>query len=353
MLPDTTPLTSPKGGGLYIIRLSPKHFYGGRTQDFQERWRLHLWALTRKRHKSRYMQAVFNRHGMFEPEVLISLESEGEQILAEQRWLDEHHGTDGCVNLTKSAKSGMARGSTHSEATRALISLKGRGRKLSVATRQAIGDAHRGKKVGPHSPETRQKISEALKGRPLTEAHREAISESLKGVGHPCAPETRAHLSAIGKGRVLTLAHRKAISEGNKGKTLSPEHVEILRECNRGRVWTEEMRKKHSEVHMGHVRSEESIQKQKETFHSRPENIEKARASIAANRLPVGTPRTPEHCAAISEGLTGKAQKPEHVAARAAANTGRKNTPETLQKMSESAKKRVALAAMKRLTDVP
>lgn len=74
MLPYPTP---PLGGGLYVIRLSDTHYYGGRTSDFRERWCEHYRLLRSGRHKNRHMQAVFNKYGVFVPEVLCALSGEG------------------------------------------------------------------------------------------------------------------------------------------------------------------------------------------------------------------------------------------------------------------------------------
>lgn len=192
MLPYLTP---PSGGGLYIIRLSDTHYYGGRTEDFKRRWADHLHELRKGLHTNRRMQRVFNIHGRFDPEVFVVLTPEACPD-AEQSWLDTNFRKPGCVNLSPHARGGC----------------------------------------GGHTEATREKM------------------------------------------RVTRL--------------------------------------------------------------SRPDLVEKARDSLARNRLPVGTPRTPEHSEAIAAKLRGRKQDPETVAKRAASNRGRKNTPDTLRRMSESAKRR-------------
>ena len=37
---DATPDVTPEGG-IYVIRLSDSHYYGGRTGDFRKRWADH------------------------------------------------------------------------------------------------------------------------------------------------------------------------------------------------------------------------------------------------------------------------------------------------------------------------
>lgn len=192
MLPYPTP---PSGGGIYVIRLSEKHYYGGRAVCFATRWYDHLRNLQAGTHTNSRMQRVFNKYGGFSPEVVCVLDRDT-QPDAEQAWLNEHHGKPGCVNLSPHARGGC----------------------------------------GGHTGVTREKM----------------------------------------------------------------------------RV----------------------------TRSSRPDLVEKARESLARNRLPVGAPRTPEHAEAIAAKLRGRKQALEAVAKRAASNRGRKNTPDTLRRMSESAKRR-------------
>lgn len=192
MLPYSTP---PSGGGLYVIRLSDKHYYGGRTVCFATRWADHLRGLQAGTHRNPRMQRVFNLHGRFDPEVVCVLDKD-EQTDAEQAWLNANFRKPGCVNLSPHARGGC----------------------------------------GGHTDVTRERM----------------------------------------------------------------------------RV----------------------------TRSSRPDLVQKARESLARNRIPVGTPRTPEHKEAIGASLRGRKQAPEAVEKRAASNRGRKNTPDTLRRMSESGKRR-------------
>jgi hypothetical protein len=97
-------------GGLYLIRLSPFHYYGGRSCDFEARWRRHLDLLLAGKHYNAYMQNVFNKHGTFDPEVLQELETLEEQTEAEQTWLEENFGSPGCLNLSGWAFGGSESG---------------------------------------------------------------------------------------------------------------------------------------------------------------------------------------------------------------------------------------------------
>jgi group I intron endonuclease len=276
MLPYDTP---PNGGGLYVIWLSDTHFYGGRARSFKTRWRTHLRKLKDGKHKNTYMQNVFNKHGRFEPKVLVRLKKASDQVSAEQRWLDENHGTDGCVNLSNQA-TGRTEGFRHSE-------------------------------------ETKEKMA----GRKVSEATRRKISNTLKG-------------------RKLSAAHRQAISESNKGKTLSEEHRQTLIECNRQREWTPEMRQKHSEAHLGNTHSEATKAKMSRTRKSRPDLVEKARKSLAENSKKITSEARARAGKKSGETRRGTKQDAAWIEKRASKHRGMKRSEETRQRMREAALKR-------------
>lgn len=157
-------LNSTPKGGLYIIWFSDTHYYGGRTKDYKGRWCRHLYNLRRGKHVNRHMQSVFNKHGQrFEPEVITDFVTEAEQVEAEQRWLDIHHGQNGCVNLSKSADSGMMRGRRHTEESKqkmrdavtmeALLTLieRNQNRVWTDEMRARHADVHRGFKRSEES----------------------------------------------------------------------------------------------------------------------------------------------------------------------------------------------------------
>lgn len=97
-----------EGGGLYVIRLSEKHYYGGRTSSFSRRWRSHLKGLLAGNHGNPYMQGVFNKFGIFEPEAVEVIPNIEDQVSAEQAWLDANIGEPGCVNLSPWASGGCS-----------------------------------------------------------------------------------------------------------------------------------------------------------------------------------------------------------------------------------------------------
>jgi len=112
MLPDDTRVpvdatadATPEGG-IYVIRLSDTHYYGGRTKNFRVRWADHLRDLREGRHYNRRMQRVYDLHGRFDPEV-VSVLAPDECPDAEQAWLDANFRKPGCVNLVASSRGGM------------------------------------------------------------------------------------------------------------------------------------------------------------------------------------------------------------------------------------------------------
>lgn len=175
--------TSQKGGGLYRIRLSESHYYGGRARAFARRWAAHLSSLQEGRHPNKYMQNVFNQHGRFEPEILQRLSSVQAQMTAEQSWLVANFGQPGCVNLSPNATGGRGalRGRSFSASTRAKLSAALKGHVVLPGTRQKLREAHTGRVNGSPSPETCAKISAGLKGHTVSEETRAKISQALKG----------------------------------------------------------------------------------------------------------------------------------------------------------------------------
>jgi hypothetical protein len=160
----------PKGGGLYIIWLSETHYYGGRTTSFKRRWRGHLQHLLAGDHGNAHMQNVFNKHGVFRPEVLKHLKKSA-QVEVEQEWLDANFRKTGCVNLSPHATGGNVV-------------------EWTPEMRQKLSDALTGH---THSDETRQRMSETrstrsspyqsdVSERQCTKASTASMSSSLRGV---------------------------------------------------------------------------------------------------------------------------------------------------------------------------
>ena len=102
-----------------------------------------------------------------------------------------------------------------------------------------ITDGGEGLHGHTHSPETRRKISEANKGKVIPLEQRRKQSELLKG--RPVPPDVRRKISGALKGRKFTPEHRRKIAEAskgnksNKGRKFSPEHRRKISEATKGR----------------------------------------------------------------------------------------------------------------------
>jgi len=216
MLPDDTPV----GGGLYIIRLSDTHYYGGRARSFKVRWRNHLRDLRAGTHENPRMQAVYNKHNRFEPSVLTRLPP-GNQEAAEQAWLDANYRKPGCVNLSPLARGGCA---GHTAETRAKMS----------ATRAS-------------RPDLVEKARQTLNrnrlptGTPRAEAHCQAISAAMTGKVQ--TPEHIAKRVAAHLGRKNTDSTRSLMSESASRRAQEYPTVHgdgtraLISSQQRGRIW--------------------------------------------------------------------------------------------------------------------
>jgi len=243
-------LTKPRcvvSGGLYIIWLSDKHYYGGRSCNFSSRWRCHKRQLLNGNHPNPHAQAVFNREGRFEPRALELLPEE-EHRAAEKHWLDENVGRPGCVNISRSSE-GIHKGFNHSEETKA----KFRARRPSEDTRRKLREA---RKNHIFTEATKRKISEGLTGqkRPWTaefnrlrtgwEHTDDAKRKIAEGAKHPCPESTKAKISKTHKskgtkapgfaGRSHSEETKRKMSESSKGpRTMTPEERQRRSEAAR------------------------------------------------------------------------------------------------------------------------
>lgn len=213
-----------KKGGLYIIWLSDTHFYGGRTSDFQGRWRNHLKALERGDHINPYMQRVFALNRVFRPEILEEIPEKAQRRQAEQGWLDMHFGSVGCLNLSPRADGGR--------------------RPLSEDERRHLSEIQKGKPRGPQTPEHRQHVSEALRGRKPSEGARQKMRAAK--LGTRASAETRVKMSLSHKGKKcrargpMSEQNREKISAALSGRSLSPEHKKKLSDAARRRKSAQE-----------------------------------------------------------------------------------------------------------------
>lgn len=234
----------PHTGGLYMVWLSPTHYYIGRAANFRVRWLRHLRDLQQGRHSNPYMQSLFRVHHIFRPEIVVEEALDENRVALEQRWLDTHYGRDGCANTSRSAR-GVMQGRKHSDDSRA----KMRGKHPSEDTRRRLSEAHRGVK----RPDVahRNVARTGLVRRPDV-AHRnvartgwrhtlEAISEIAEAGRREMPANVRDKISS---------AHKKRGTKppGFKGKRHSPETIRKLSDAAKGRRLSEEGRAKRSEA---------------------------------------------------------------------------------------------------------
>lgn len=262
-------------GGIYVIRLSDTHYYGGRTKHFQTRWQVHQKMLKAGTHFNRHMQSVFDLHGRFEPDVVCALPVE-EQREAEKVWLDANVGKPGCLNKSMSA-DGVHPGYKHSKETCAKhrrpihtpeskekCRLAGLRRKPKVVTDEdrarlsahmkrawvrakATGKTWKtGVPAGTHSDETLRRMSESQIGKHVSEETRLRISEALTGrKGPPKSEEQKAHQAEKMREYWSDPEACRAQSErqmgrpptkGMSGRTHSPETRKKMSEARRATV---------------------------------------------------------------------------------------------------------------------
>lgn len=192
MLPYLTP---PKSGGLYVIRLSDTHYYGGRAKCFRTRWAVHHRLLIEGKHFNPRVQAVFNQHGRFQPEVVSFLPVEVQRA-AEQEWLDRHFDDPNCVNLSRSS-DGVHAGYKHSAETcakhrRPIHTLESREKCRQAAGRRVRHTPH------PHTEASRAKLSASLK---QAWAREKAAGVKRAGFTGTHSDESRRKISAAKRGK--------------------------------------------------------------------------------------------------------------------------------------------------------
>jgi group I intron endonuclease len=228
------PLThTTRQGGIYIVWLSDKHYYGGRAVEFRARWRRHLTKLEQGKHPNPYMQAVFNKHHRFSPEVL-EIVPPDQQWHAEEKWLAKHFGHEGCLNLSRSPRN-----NTH----------------LSVEARQKISAGNKGKK---QSPEAIRRRVESRKGLKMSEEARKNNSKAQTGKVMSEEARQKMARSSFNRGKPISDGLRKAIIEANqrrKGEQRSSEVRTHLSEVVSGLVWMccEECCRRVSPSEAGHL----------------------------------------------------------------------------------------------------
>ena len=196
--------------GIYVIQNTKNgKVYIGQAQDFRKRWNEHRRLLDYGTHKSRHLQAAWNKYSAkaFRFYVLeyCALEMLTER---EQHFIDIYKPKGMCYNIAGDVKAPM-RGVRHSDEARRKISEANKGKTRTSETRRKLSEAQ--KRKPSISSETRRKISEANKGHVTTNETRHKISEANKGKTH--TEEARRKMSEARKGIVFTDEQRRKLSE--------------------------------------------------------------------------------------------------------------------------------------------
>lgn len=172
--------------GIYVIR--NRHdgnvYVGSSATNIEDRWRRHKSDLRRGKHKNRYLQNAWTKHGEESFAFEIIMECEPEDCLsAEQVWVNVFEPQ---YNINRVVEGSF-------------------GVKRTTETKQKIKENHVGFLGKRHSDETKQKMSAVQKGKPKSKEHIEksvaARAGKFSGVNNPFygkkhSDETRARMKA-------------------------------------------------------------------------------------------------------------------------------------------------------------
>lgn len=203
-MPADNPTTSPApkqaplNSGVYVMWCSATDkVYVGSTKSFNRRRTHHYCYLGKGTHKSKSMQADWDRYGPAAFSfIILERVSTDRMIAREQVYLDDLHATDERFGYNTNPRADGPRG-----------------RPISMETRYKISQAHMG--MG-HTPETKAKLSETSRKRRLT-------------------PEQRVRLSEALKGREFTEQHRARLAEASRGVVFSEERKAKIGAASRAR----------------------------------------------------------------------------------------------------------------------
>lgn len=207
--------------GVYIIRhIQTKKVYVGSSFDVKRRHQQHIADLRGNHHKNAKLQRAWNKYGesAFEILVIEYVENRGDLITREQYWIDNLEAA-GRGNYNIAPKAGSVIGYRHTEETKALLSKKGRGRKLSPAVKALLIECNRNRE---HSQESRAKRSLLHKGKLVSQETREKQSNAMKG--KPKSPEHRAKIAASKTGSKATEQARANMSAAQKKMSVRKPH---------------------------------------------------------------------------------------------------------------------------------
>jgi len=201
---------------IYKIRnVVNQHYYVGSTVDSRKRFWEHRKDLRTGRHVCVRLQRAWNKYGedCFKFEIVEQLSSRDALLQAEQKWLDEHYGTEYCYNVSSSADTPMRNPSPELRAlqaqrTREFAAANGSPRTGHAHTEETK-DVIRQSRIGKHSgeqhyrygktvsEETKAKISADQKGKPKPPGRK--VSEEGRAKIRANIEAGRSHMHWLGK----------------------------------------------------------------------------------------------------------------------------------------------------------
>ena len=167
--------------GIYkIVNCVNGKFYVGSSVNFNNRKRLHLFYLRNGNHQNVHLQRSWNKYGetSFKFEFVVELNDTKKLLLEEQKWLDKYCGTGVLYNMCPIAGSSLGR--KCSEETKQKIAKKAFGRIVSAETRKKLSKSSRGRKK---SLEEREQARQRRLGSTHSEKSKQLISLKKRGQG--------------------------------------------------------------------------------------------------------------------------------------------------------------------------
>jgi group I intron endonuclease len=198
-----------KLSGVYMIvnKINRKRYVGS-SENIYDRWKKHLGDLRKGIHHSILFQRAYYKYGEenFELIIMEEVKDRNQLVPREQTWLDFYKSylPKNGYNINRIAGSPL--GMKHSEATKAKIGLKSKGRHFSKETREQMSLDRKGEKhhmYGKHhSKETKERIRSSLKGKTLGKILSEEAKRKIR------ERQTGKHFSKETKNR-MSIAHKE------------------------------------------------------------------------------------------------------------------------------------------------
>ena len=171
LIPEELSMSS----GIYRLTTPDGYYYIGSTNCFKRRYVTHHCTLRLKSSTNPHMVNRFHSSEDVWAFELVEEVPVDQLLTVEQRYLDQHHGNQMCMNINPCAiKPPSRKGCKFTEEQRTRL----KGRKLSPEHKAKISAAGKGRKL---SPEHIAKMSAARKGKTLSPETRAKVSAALKG----------------------------------------------------------------------------------------------------------------------------------------------------------------------------